>query len=158
MIKKLLITLFFFFGIFNVEMALSQSQCTIGVTAVSFGNYETFSSNPTDAAGTITVNCGFRVVRATVTLGVSSTSGTFNPRRMKQSGGSDLLAYNVYTNPARTVIFGDGTGGTSNILLRRPTGPPRDWSETITTYGRIPPGQDVSVGTYSDTLSATVEP
>ena len=158
MVKKIVITLFFFIGVFNVEKALSQSQCTIGVTSVNFGNYETFSSIPTDATGTITVNCGFRVVRATVTLGVSSTSGSFNPRRMKRLTGSDLLDYNIYTNPARTVIFGDGTGGTSNILLRRPTGPPRDWSETITTYGRIPPGQDVSVGTYGDTIAATVEP
>jgi len=158
MIKKFLITLFFFFGIFNVEMALSQSQCTIGVTAVSFGNYETFSSIPTDATGTITVNCGYRVVKANVKLGVSSTSGTFNPRRMKRSGGSDLLDYNIYTDTARTVILGDGTGGTSDIELKRPTGPPADWSETITTYGRIPPGQDVSVGTYSDTLTATVTP
>ena len=158
MVKIILITLFFFFGVFNVEMALSQSQCTIGVTPVSFGNYETFSSIPTDATGTITVNCGFRVVRATVTLGVSSTSGTFNPRRMKRSTGSDLLDYNIYTDTARTVIFGDGTGGTSNVLFRRPTGPPRDWSETVTTYARIPPGQNVSVGAYSDTLTATVTP
>jgi spore coat protein U-like protein len=152
----LLILLFTFLGVFKVEVAFSQ--CSMNATPISFGNYDTFSSAPLDAVGTITVNCGFQVVRATVTLGVSSTSGTFNPRKMKQSGGSDLLDYNVYTNPARTVIFGDGTGGTSNILLRRPTGPPRDWSGTITTYGKIPPGQNVSVGTYSDTLSATVEP
>jgi spore coat protein U-like protein len=158
MIKKFLITLFFFFWIFNVEVALSQSQCTIGVTAISFGNYETFSSYPKDATGTITVNCGFRVVRATVTLSVSSTSGRFNPRRMRRSAGSDLLDYNVYTNAARTTIFGDGTGGTSRIRPRRPPGPRVPWSANITMYGRIPPGQDVSVGAYSDTLTATVTP
>ncbi|MEW6375526.1 MAG: spore coat U domain-containing protein [Thermodesulfobacteriota bacterium] len=140
-----------------MEIALSQSQCTIGTTAVSFGNYDAFSSIPTDATGTITVNCTRRVVKATLTLGVSSTSGTFNPRRMKWSGGNDLLDYNIYADAARTIILGNGTGGTSDIELKRPTGPPADWSENIIIYGRIPPGQDVSAGTYSDTLAATVD-
>jgi len=104
------------------------------------------------------VNCGRRVVRATVTLSVSSTSGAFIPRRMRRSAGSDVLNYNIYTDPARTTVFGDGTGGTSDIRPRRPPGPPANWSQTIITYGRIPPGQDVTVGTYSDTLSVTVNP
>ncbi len=159
MIKALHLTLpFTFFLILNVEAAFSQSECTIGATSLSFGNYNVFSGTPTDTTGTITVNCGRRVVRATVTLGVSSTSGTFIPRRMRRSAGTDVLNYNIYTDPARTTVFGDGTGGTGDIRPRRPPGPPANWSQTILTYGRIPPGQDVSVGTYSDTLSVTVNP
>ena len=93
-----------------------------------------------------------------MTLSVSSTSGSFNPRRMKRSGGNDLLGYNVYTDVTRTAIFGDGTGGTSLVRPRRPGGGRVPWSTSIAMYGRIPPGQDVSVGTYSDTLTATVTP
>jgi len=152
----LLILLFTFLGIFKGEVAFSQ--CSMNATPVSFGNYDTFSSAPLDAVGTITVNCSRNVGRATVTLSVSSTSGTFNPRRMRRSAGSDLLDYNVYTDAARTTIFGDGTGGTSRIRPRRPPGPRVPWSANITMYGRIPPGQDVSVGAYSDTLTATVTP
>jgi spore coat protein U-like protein len=133
------------------------SQCSIGVTALSFGNYDVFLNVPLDTTGTITVNCAADVNKANVTLGVSSTSGTFNPRRMKRSGGSDLLDYNVYTDVTRTVIFGDGTGGTSGVELKR-KGKPEPWGEIIVIYGRIPPGQDVSAGTYSDTLAATVNP
>jgi spore coat protein U-like protein len=151
----LLVLLFTFLGVLKVEMALSQ--CTINVTPMSFGNYDTFSSTPLDAVGTITVNCAANVNKGNVTLGPSSTSGTFNPRRMKRSGGADLLDYNVYTDVTRTVIFGDGTGGTSDIGIKR-AGTPAPWSESIVIYGRIPPGQDVSAGTYSDTLTATVNP
>jgi spore coat protein U-like protein len=154
-IKTIMTLLSIVIGILNADISLSQ--CTIGTTAVSFGNYDVFLSIPTDATGTITVNCLRRENKATVTLGVSSTSGTFNPRRMKRSGGNDLLDYNIYTDPARTLILGNGTGGTSDIGLKRPTGPPADWSENIIIYGRIPPGQDVSAGTYSDTLMATVD-
>lgn len=152
----LLVLLFTFFGIFKGEVAFSQ--CTMNATPIHFGNYDTFSSPPLDAVGTITVNCSGNVRRANVTLSVSSTSGTFNPRRMRRSAGSDLLDYNVYTDAARTAIFGDGTGGTSQIRPRRPPGPRVRWNTSITMYGRIPPGQDVSVGAYSDTLTATVEP
>jgi spore coat protein U-like protein len=157
MLKTLLLTLLFtLFGIFKGEVALSQ--CTMNATPIGFGNYDVFSGAPLDAAGTITVNCSGNVVRATVTLSVSSTSGTFNPRRMKRSAGNDLLGYNVYTDVTRTAIFGDGTGGTSDVRLKRPSGPPAPWSGFTNMYGRIPPGQNVSVGTYSDTLTATVTP
>jgi spore coat protein U-like protein len=151
----LLILLFSFLGIFKAEIALSQ--CTMNSTPINFGNYDVFSSMPLDAVGTITVNCSRDVVRATVTLN-QGLYGTFNPRRMKRSGGTDLLNYNVYTDVARTTIFGDGTGGTSRVRPRRPPGPPAPWSTTINMYSRIPPSQNVSVGTYSDTLTATVTP
>jgi spore coat protein U-like protein len=152
----LLVLLFTFFAIFKGEVAFSQ--CTMNSTPIHFGNYDTFSSAPLDAVGTITVNCSGNVRRANVTLSVSSTSGTFKPRRMKRSLGNDLLDYNVYTDAARTAIFGDGTGGTSRVRPSRPAGPRVRWNASITMYGRIPPVQDVSAGTYADTLTATVEP
>ena len=153
----LLMLLFTFLGIYEAEIGLCQG-CTMNATPINFGNYDTFASAPLDAVGTITVNCSGSVRRATVTLSVSSTSGTFNPRRMKRSGGIDLLGYNVYTDATRTAIFGDGTGGTSLVRPRRPSGPHVSWGASISMYGRIPPGQDVSVGSYSDTLTATVTP
>jgi spore coat protein U-like protein len=154
-LKTLLILLFISIGVFKGENALSQ--CTMNSTPINFGNYDVFSGTPLDAIGTITINCSRDVVWATVTLGQSSY-GTFNPRRMKQSGGTDLLDYNIYTDVARTTIFGDGSGGTSSVRTKRPPGQPAPWSDIIYMYGRIPPGQDVSAGTYSDTLTATVTP
>jgi spore coat protein U-like protein len=153
----LLILLFTFLGICKAEIGLGQG-CSMNATPISFGNYDVFSVVPLDAVGTITINCPWSVRRATVTLSVSSTSGTFNPRRMRRSAGPDLLDYNVYTDVARTAIFGDGTGGTRLVRRTRPPGPGVRWNASISMYGRIPPGQDVSVGTYSDTLTATVTP
>lgn len=153
--KIILLTLPLFLLILKVEIAISG--CTINTSPIRFGNYDPFLGTPSDTAGTITINCTSEVVKATLTLSQSSTSGSFNPRQMKGSGGADLLNYNIYTDVARTVIFGNGAGGTADIGLKRPTGPPASWSRMIDIYGRIPPGQNVSVGSYSDTLTVTID-
>jgi spore coat protein U-like protein len=153
--RIILLTLPFFLLILKVEIAISG--CTINTSPIRFGNYDSFSSTPSDTAGTITINCSSEVVKATLTLSQSSTSGSFNPRQMKCSGGADLLNYNIYTDVARTIIFGNGTGGTTDIGLKRPTGKPEPWSQIISIYGRIPPGQNVSVGNYSDALTVTID-
>jgi len=85
-------------------------------------------------------------------IGRSSNSGVFNPRQMKLATGTDLMNYNLFNNNARTRIWGDGTGGTftttRTVRRNRPV--------TLTVYGRITAGQDVSIGTYSDTLVVTI--
>lgn len=153
--KIILLTLPFFLLILKVELAISG--CTINTSPIRFGIYDPFLSIPSDTKGTITINCTSEVVKATLTLSQSSTSGSFNPRQMKGSGGTDLLNYNIYTDIARTIIFGNGAGGTGDIGIKRPTGPPAPWSQMIDIYGRIPPGQNVSVGSYSDTLTVTID-
>lgn len=157
--KKMLRGVFLILG-FSVTLAPFQRafcQCTIRSTPVTFGNYDVFSQGPSDTTATLTIACSAPVVKATVTLSASSASGTFNPRRMRREGGKDFLDYNLYSDPARTTILGDGSGGTTLIRLRRPTGPPQPWSETVMIYGRIPGGQDVPAGTYIDTLTATID-
>jgi spore coat protein U-like protein len=151
-------TIFVFLSIlvFFFKPEISLSQCNIRVTPMSFGNYDVFSSIPLDSSASITLDCSKDVTKADVTISESSISGTFNPRRMRKSGGSDLLDYNVFTDVTRTSILGNGTGGTTVVKLKRPTSKPEPWSQSIDVYGRIPPGQDVSAGNYSDSLTVTI--
>lgn len=160
---KILILIFLsiFFIILKGEEAESQQQrCSVGATAVNFGNYDIFLNTPLDSTGSITVNCTANVPNATLTLSTSPNSGSFNPRKMKRSGGTDLLNYNIYIDASKTTVFGDGTGGTQTIRVHKPPGTPskEPWSSQVTVYGRIPSGQDVSVGYYTDNLTLTVEP
>ncbi|MBI5237991.1 MAG: spore coat protein U domain-containing protein [Deltaproteobacteria bacterium] len=144
----------FVFALFLILFAgEALALCTVTTTAVNFGAYDVFVTTPTDSAGSITVSCDVNTV-VTVQIGISPTSGSFNPRQMKHSILPDLLNYNVFTNAARTRIWGDGTGGTwVQTRLIRP-GMPRTWS----AFGRIVAGQDVTVGNYTDTLTVTVLP
>ena len=50
-------------------------------------------------------------------------------------------------------LWGDETGGTGAL-----TGTGSGASQTLTLYGRVPGGQPTpAIGTYSDTVTATVE-
>ena len=128
-----------------------QAACTISTLPITFGNYDVFTTVDLDSASTVTVSCDQRV-RVEVAIGSSSHSGGFEPRQMKHISGTDLLDYNLYTRANRNRIWGDGTGNTRTLSQRvrnnRPT--------NLSVYGRIPAGQDISVGQYSDTLVVTI--
>src|SRR3546814_17919680 len=71
----------------------------------------------------------------------TGSSGNFAQRTMRQ--GTSVLGYNFYFEPARVSILGDGTGG--SFYLQGLVG---NAGANITLYGRIPPGQDPSVGPH----------
>lgn len=137
----------------------ARAVCTMSVTNVSFGTYDVFGTAPVDSdSGRVNISCTSDVNRATVTIGKSTTSSSFNPRQMKLATGTDVLSYNIYTTSARTAIWGDGTGGTSTVRADRPSGKPQPWTSVLTMYGRIPAGQNISVGSYGDHITVTVTP
>jgi spore coat protein U-like protein len=131
--------------------ASAQSpSCTITTLSVNFGNYNVFTTTPDDSTGRVTYRCNSTAFNITVAL-TQGASSTFNPRLMYK--GVEVLGYNLYRNSARTTIWGDGTGGTA-VYSR--ADPPNNSNVNVTIYGRIPAGQDVSAGTFSDTVTAVI--
>ncbi len=124
-------------------------ECTISTTAASFGTYDVFNTSPLDTTGSVVFNCGDNAnVHITLDKGGAST---FNSRRMLT--GSVELNYNLYTDAARTTIWGDGSGGTT--FYSNPS-TPSNQNVTVMVYGRIPARQDVSAGSYTNTVIATI--
>ncbi len=72
------------------------------------------------------------------------------------TNGSSQLQYNLYTTAARISIWGNGAGGTRSLSppIIQSIGLRRIRESTI--YGRIPAGQNVRVGTYTDTMFVIV--
>ena len=128
----------------------AMAVCTISTTPVNFGSYDVFSAVATDSTGTVTYNCGKGDRNITIALDRGGAA-TFNPRRMLK--GVEALNYNLYRDAARTTIWGDGTGGTQVYF---DSNPPNNTNVTVTIYGRIPAGQDVSVGLYTNSVNATI--
>jgi spore coat protein U-like protein len=132
---------------------LEAGNCNweIAPPAIDFGNYSVFS--PT----ALEVNSGFRVrctphTTATVRFSRGANSASYDPRTM--SNGGELVAYNLYTDSSMTSIWGDGTGGSTEHLLINATPHDKIFEESI--YGRVFPGPDVTAGTYTDTITATL--
>ncbi|WP_180937443.1 Csu type fimbrial protein [Herbaspirillum seropedicae] len=134
----------------------AQQVCSASSSPVSFGLYDPQSSATIDNAGSISVTCQATVsllMAYTVKLS-SGNSGALSQRKMLS--GANSLNYQVYTDAARSSIWGDGSSGTSFIsdayLLQVLTPVVRHY----TVYGRVPGSQNVKAGSYLDTLTILI--
>jgi spore coat protein U-like protein len=142
--------------------AHAAADCSITAVSVNFGAYDPVVTSPDDSVGTVTVACrhisgGAQRINYSVTLsnGMYGTS----PSTRKLAAGSGRLGYNVFTDPARTQVWGNGTGGTVIASGSMTVGPGvGNGTKTFlhTVYGRIPQLQDAVPGTYNDTMVLTL--
>jgi spore coat protein U-like protein len=123
---------------------LASAACTLGVVNVSFGAYDTLSLVDSEITGSIIVSCD-EESNAQVTL--SSGLGAYDARRMQ--GGASSLFYNLFVDPTRLVIWGDGSPGTSLLSVN-------GMGSTFPVYGRIPARQNAPIGVYTDTITVTL--
>lgn len=131
--------------------------CTTTALALGFGGYNPFSTVPLDSTGQVSVSCTGEVISALVNYTIrlsAGSSGGFVTRYMVQGGHQ--LNYNLYTNSSHSIVWGDGTGGTSTVT--------DSYSVDLLTvtrnypvYGRVPALQKVMSGLYTDTIVVTVD-
>lgn len=120
--------------------------CSVSTTALAFGSYV-----PTAASlgtGTVTVTC-----TNTAPYQISLSGGAnadVTTRRM--AFGAERLSYMLYSNAARTTLWGDGTTFGGKVSATGTGG-----AQVRTVYGTIPAGQSPTPGIYSDTVLVTVE-
>ena len=124
--------------------------CSVSATSVGFGTYDVFDSAPNDSTGSVTLNCNGGAKNVTVAINRGGGS-SFALRRMRKT--TEQLFYNLFLDAARTSIWGDGSSGTQTYAVGNP---PNNQDVTLTIYARVPAGQDVSAGSYSDSVTVTV--
>jgi spore coat protein U-like protein len=138
---------------FNVTASVTNN-CTITSTTLAFGAYDPLVANATtalDAAGSVDITC---TKGAATTIGLNagnnaaSASGT---TRAMSNGGGSFLSYEIYQESGRTTVWTNSGAG----LLTPPVAPSKA-TRSFPTYGRVPAGQDAAAGSYTDTVTATV--
>ncbi len=140
----------------QTTMAVSAnvaSNCIIAAQALSFGSYD--ASAAKSGSSDLTVRCSNGTP---YTLKLSAgTTGSFTQRLL--TSGSNSLEYNLFTSPALSSVWGDGSGSTAT-----PGGTGAGLAIgsaiTHTVYGQVPnsvSNQNAPAGNYSDTITVTVE-
>lgn len=116
--------------------------------ALNFGNYDALGSNatqPADTQVTIQTRC---TRKARYYLSIDN--GQYyqqGKNHMKNMRASSYLAYELYKDPNRAVVI-------TAPLQEKSRGNNKPTKTTI--YARIPPGQNVFAGDYSDILLVTL--
>ena len=140
-------------GLSLLTPSVSRAACTISTTGVAFGSYNVFNASVISSTGSVSYTCGlFEAIFGNISITLSTgQSGSYPARAMRK--GAESLLYNLYLDAAGTSVWGNGTGGTQTYSRVRP---PFNTAVVVTVYGRLPAGQDVSAGVYTDTISATI--
>jgi spore coat protein U-like protein len=129
-------------------------SCSASTSGISFGAYDANTSIPSDTVGNVTIDCtGVIALLGAIEVSASpGSSGNAAARGMLR--GPDRLNYNLFVDPARTLVFGNGAGGTQTITA--PLNGLLIFRQAVLVFGRIPPGQRVRPGNYADSIIITV--
>ena len=99
----------------------------------------------------------------TNTITIDLTTGASNSYTTRTlTSGAFTLNYNLYLDAAYTEVWGDGTGGSvvdTVTLTRNGNGNGngnKQANATATIYGSVAALQDATPGTYTDTITVTV--
>lgn len=137
--------------------ATVATNCTINTTTqLAFGTYDPLGANastPLNGTGQIQVACtkGTNSPLIGMDLGQNASGTT---RRM--AAGGEYLNYEIYQPDAAgtgcpyTTVWGNGGAARYDPGTVNKTG------KNITVCGRIPENQDVAAGSYTDTVTATI--
>lgn len=131
--------------------AIGASCSITTVPTLGFPNYDVFNLAATTTSQTAKFHCN-NDVSLTIGIGKSTTSNSIANRQMS-AGGANRLNYNIYKNAGFSQLWGDGTAGTTGLIVGT-----SNKNANVPIFGKIDPGQDVVVGNYSDTVVLSVNP
>jgi spore coat protein U-like protein len=131
--------------------AQAAASCSVASTPMSFGGYNGSSALPTVSTATISVTCLALDRPTIVNVNIALTGG----RGARQlSLGADRLNMEIYTDANRSIIFGDGTGGSTLLSGSGTASQVTPLRMNFTVYGRVQARQRLPrSGSYMDALT-----
>lgn len=125
-------------------------SCTVDAAPLAFGNYNGISGGMLDAVATITPTCTSGTAY-TVALDAGQGSAATQIARKLTGPDGAALNYGIFTDAARSTVWGDGTAGTGWKV-----GAGAGVAQPVMMYGRVPAAQAAMVGAYADTITVTL--
>jgi len=137
-------------GVMTVTATVA-STCIVGTSTLAFGSATSAAilAGNVDATGTVTVNC---TTGSAYTISLDKGAGTgASMASRKMTSGVNLLNYSIYSEAARTTVWGDGTTASATVA-----GTGTGVVQSISAYGRIFSGQNPPAASYTDTINVSV--
>ena len=137
--------------------AAAGAVCTLSTTSLVFGQYVPSRGGPSDFTATLQISCTASGANSAIVEGTIGLIGPGMPAARELVAGSRRLHYQLYLDPARTIPWGDGSGGTRTKAISVAVGPAGTARETHTVYGRIRARQsNLAVGNYTGQIIAVL--
>ena len=132
---------------FKVSATVS-AVCEVTAADLAFGTYTSSAGTPANGTTLLRATC---TPGSTYNVGLNegtSAGATVNARKM--SSGANALNYQLYSDSARQVIWGN-TSGTDTV-----TGVGTGLAVDHTVFGSVPAAQVVPAGSYEDTITVRI--
>lgn len=137
--------------------ALLGCSCDVGVTDVDFGAFSPFDGAQ-EAEGEISVDCT-GIIETAPTIAVRLNQGQWGSvsARKMHASGNHLLDYGLYTSDQHTTVWGDGTSGSTALVLSGGLLGLGHWRVSRTVFGLTTPTVTTRPGDYSDTVIVRID-
>lgn len=127
------------------------SNCVIATSNLAFGQYDPLAQNASqqlDGSAAVTMLCT-RSTSAALSL---DGGRNFVGATRTLSGTGQHVSYQLFRDAGRTQEWGGGLAAGMQFVSEG-----IHKAQQVTLYGRIPPGQEVVSGMYTDVVTATVD-
>jgi spore coat protein U-like protein len=150
--------------------AANKTCILSGASVMSFGTYDPMTDIPLDVQGRVTFRCGSKnlesrlsraaqipklaALKGKLVVQISLSAGNAGQYQRYLTAGGDKLRYNLFLDPERTTIWGDGTNGSAVYSAQAQ---PNGKDVIVPVFGRIFADQDVEAGFYTDQIIVTLD-
>jgi len=150
-------------GSFNVTSSVAKN-CSVSATTLAYGAYDPVVANLAsvlNGSNTMSVKCtkgtGSAVyVQANTGSNGAHASGSCAVATCTRAmtDGTDYLSYDLYTDSGYTHVWSpSATSGNTVFSFDFSTS---GATQTATVYGQVPAAQNVEIGSYTDSITMTV--
>ncbi len=128
--------------------AATVQFCSVSTTSLSFGRYNATSN--VSAQGKVQFTC---TLAQPISIQLDRGGGPAGTMRGMRNA-THVLSYQIYLDPANTIVFGDGTNGSQFYMN---AAPPPNSPTVIGLFGFLPGGQTgLPAGTYRDNITVKI--
>ncbi|MBU8545387.1 MULTISPECIES: spore coat protein U domain-containing protein [Roseomonadaceae] len=134
--------------------AQATASCSVTSTSMSFGSYDGSMASPTVSTAIIAVTCLALDQPTVVTFSIALLGGTGGQGGRQLSSGAERLDFEIYTDANRSIVFGEGAGGTALLSGSGTASQVAPLRMNFTVYGRAPARQRAPrAGAYTEALT-----